>query len=170
MKTPKRKFKVLEKDVEIKSKFGSDKIGDVQWEGEELGAESTTKITEDKGTGREVVLRFFDFGANPEVFKQHKPTAQELFDGHRKGLESLLWRDGLKPFEDVQPRLMFSKDKSPLDKKCDCFVCQNYKRNYLSHLFRAKEIAASSLLTFHNLYFFNTFIEKIRERIKAGKF
>ncbi len=63
----------------------------------------------------------------------------------------------------------FFKDKNPLDKKCDCFVCQNYKKNYISHLLRASEITALKLLTFHNLYFFNTFVEKIREGIKKGK-
>lgn len=62
------------------------------------------------------------------------------------------------------------QDKNPLDKKCGCSVCQHYKRNYISHLFRAKEITALSLLTFHNLYFFNTFIENIREKIKQGEF
>ncbi len=60
----------------------------------------------------------------------------------------------------------FLKDKEPLDKKCFCFVCQNYKKNYISHLFRAKEITALKLLSFHNLYFFNSFIEKIRNKIK----
>lgn len=64
----------------------------------------------------------------------------------------------------------FLTEKKPLDSKCACFVCQNYKRNYLSHLFRAKEITALKLLTFHNLYFFNSFVEKIRESIKKGKF
>ncbi|MBU2539935.1 tRNA guanosine(34) transglycosylase Tgt [Patescibacteria group bacterium] len=63
----------------------------------------------------------------------------------------------------------FLKDFNPLDKKCGCFVCQNYKRNYICHLFRAKEITALKLLTFHNLYFFNTFVGKIREKIKNGK-
>lgn len=63
----------------------------------------------------------------------------------------------------------FLKDKDPLDKKCSCFVCQNYRRNYLSHLLRANEITALRLLTFHNLYFFNTFVEKIRKEIKNGK-
>lgn len=63
----------------------------------------------------------------------------------------------------------FLKEKNPLDKKCQCFVCQNYRRNYISHLFRANEITAMKLLTFHNLYFFNTFVERIREKIKKGK-
>jgi len=66
-------------------------------------------------------------------------------------------------------RIEFLKDKSPLDKKCSCSVCQNYSRNYLAHLFRAKEITAFKLLTFHNLYFFNSFIEGIRKKIKEGK-
>ena len=63
----------------------------------------------------------------------------------------------------------FLKEKKALDSKCSCFVCQNYKRNYLSHLFRAKEITALKLLTFHNLYFFNSLVEKIRKEIKNGK-
>ena len=59
--------------------------------------------------------------------------------------------------------------KNPLDKNCSCMVCQNYKRNYIAHLFRAKEITGMKLLTFHNLYFFNGFVEKIRDGIKSGK-
>jgi len=63
---------------------------------------------------------------------------------------------------------VFLKDKNPLDKKCGCMVCQNYRRNYISHLLRAKEITALRLLTFHNLYFFNLLVEKIRNEIKRG--
>lgn len=99
------KFKTVEKDAK------NAPVKDVQWEGEQIGVESETKLESDLGTGQPIVLRFFDFGANPEVFKQHKPTAQELFNSHRKGIESLLWRDELKPFDGVEPRLMFSKDR-----------------------------------------------------------
>lgn len=105
-KKPNKKFKVKEvnaKDAPVK---------DLDWEGEEVSTESTTKLEEDKGTGQAIVLRFFDFGVNAETFKQHKPTAQELFNSHMKGMESLLWKDQLKPFDGVEPRLMFSKDKS----------------------------------------------------------
>src|SRR5690348_11503484 len=91
------KFKAIEKGVE--------------WEGEEVSAQSETKIESDLGTGTPIVIRFFEFGANPEVFRQHKPTAQELFDSHRKGIESMLWVDGLKPFEGLEPKLVFSKNK-----------------------------------------------------------
>jgi queuine tRNA-ribosyltransferase/7-cyano-7-deazaguanine tRNA-ribosyltransferase len=67
-------------------------------------------------------------------------------------------------------RSIFAKDKKPLDKHCDCFVCQNYQRNYISHLMRVHEITPLKLLTFHNLYFFNTYIEKIREGIASGRY
>ena len=61
------------------------------------------------------------------------------------------------------------KDKKPLDPKCKCEVCQTYSRAYIAHLFRAHEIAAMRHLTFHNLYFFNSYLEKVRAGIKAGK-
>jgi len=64
---------------------------------------------------------------------------------------------------------IYLKSKEPIDKKCPCFVCKKKKKNYLCHLLRAKEITASSLLTFHNLYFFNSVVEKIREKIKKEK-
>jgi queuine tRNA-ribosyltransferase/7-cyano-7-deazaguanine tRNA-ribosyltransferase len=63
----------------------------------------------------------------------------------------------------------FLKDREPLDSDCMCFVCQNYKRNYISHLLKAREITALKLLTFHNLFYFNTFAEKLRQEIKNGK-
>ncbi|MDP2932920.1 MAG: tRNA guanosine(34) transglycosylase Tgt [bacterium] len=64
----------------------------------------------------------------------------------------------------------FISDKNSLDKKCGCDVCANYSRSYISHLFRAREITGMQLLTMHNLYFFNKFVENIREKIKNGKF
>ena len=66
-------------------------------------------------------------------------------------------------------RTVFLKDKRPLDQKCDCYVCRTYKRNYLSHLTRAHEIIGMELISYHNLYFFNSFVENLRKKIKEGK-
>jgi len=63
----------------------------------------------------------------------------------------------------------FLKDKKPLDKNCKCFVCKNYKRNYICHLIKAKEITGLKLLSFHNIYYFNDYVAKIRKDIKVGK-
>ena len=60
------------------------------------------------------------------------------------------------------------KDHKPIDPTCECLVCQKYQRSYIAHLIRANEVTGGSLITFHNLFFFNTYIEKIREKIKKG--
>jgi len=57
----------------------------------------------------------------------------------------------------------------PLDKNCVCPVCLNYKKGYICHLIRAKEITGMKLLTQHNLWYFNTFVEEIRNKIKRGE-
>jgi queuine tRNA-ribosyltransferase/7-cyano-7-deazaguanine tRNA-ribosyltransferase len=66
-------------------------------------------------------------------------------------------------------RAKFLTDKKPLDTTCSCEVCGTYSRGYLTHLYRAKEITPLRLLTTHNLYFFNSYVEKLREEIRRGK-
>ena len=63
----------------------------------------------------------------------------------------------------------FIHDTKPLDPKCGCDVCKNYSRSYIAHLFKAKEVSALSLLTFHNLYFFNSYVAVLRKAIRSGK-
>ena len=63
----------------------------------------------------------------------------------------------------------FFKKREPLDKECTCNVCLNYKKDYICHLLKAGEITGMKLLTFHNLWYFNTFVENIRDRIKKGE-
>jgi tRNA-guanine family transglycosylase len=59
-------------------------------------------------------------------------------------------------------------DNKPIDPTCECLICQKYQRSYIAHLIRANEITGGSLITFHNLFFFNTYVEKIREKIRKG--
>jgi len=66
-------------------------------------------------------------------------------------------------------RPIYRTDKKPIMKNCSCYTCQNFSRAYLHHLFRAKEILAHRLATFHNLHFMFQFMEKIREDIKNDK-
>lgn len=66
-------------------------------------------------------------------------------------------------------KVKFLKKNESLDKGCVCNVCLNYKKNYICHLLKAKEITALRLITFHNLYFFNNYIEELRNKIKFDK-
>ncbi|MDP3989445.1 MAG: tRNA guanosine(34) transglycosylase Tgt [bacterium] len=60
-------------------------------------------------------------------------------------------------------------DHTLLDETCGCTTCLGgYTRAYIAHLFRAKEVSALVLATVHNLYFFNTYVASLRERIKEG--
>jgi len=59
-------------------------------------------------------------------------------------------------------------DPSPLDKTCDCPVCQNYSRAYLHHLFRCNEILGPMLLTQHNLHYYQTLMRDLRGAIETG--
>jgi len=61
-------------------------------------------------------------------------------------------------------------DEKPLDENCNCYVCKNYSRAYLRHLFRCKEILAAILNSYHNLYFLKNLIDKIRESIVNNNF
>lgn len=59
----------------------------------------------------------------------------------------------------------YLKDKNPIDKKCDCYTCQNYTRAYVSHLFKAKEMLGPILTTIHNLRFMENLFKEIRKKI-----
>jgi queuine tRNA-ribosyltransferase len=62
----------------------------------------------------------------------------------------------------------FLSDKKPIDPKCECATCKAHSRAYLCHLFRSREINALSLVTQHNLHYFNRTVAEARELIKKG--
>ena len=64
----------------------------------------------------------------------------------------------------------YRRDFTPIDEECDCYTCANYTRAYLHHLFKAKEILASTLCTIHNERFVIRLVDDIRAAIPAGRF
>jgi len=66
-------------------------------------------------------------------------------------------------------RSAYLSELKALDPECACYVCRDYTRAYLCHLFKAKEVTGLSLLSSHNLYYFNNLIKRIRQEIKAGQ-
>lgn len=58
----------------------------------------------------------------------------------------------------------------PLDVACPCVVCHSHSRAYLRHLFKAKEIMAAVLTTYHNLAFLADLMGAARQAIAAGGF
>lgn len=64
----------------------------------------------------------------------------------------------------------YEEDDGPLDPECGCYVCKNYSRAYLRHLYRAGEILSSQLNTYHNLYYFLDLMRRAREAIRENRF
>ncbi len=64
----------------------------------------------------------------------------------------------------------YETDERPLDEQCDCPTCRHFSRAYVRHLFKANEQLAGRLAVMHNLYFYNTLLERIRAELDAGTF
>lgn len=64
----------------------------------------------------------------------------------------------------------YELDTRPIDETCGCPACRNFSRAYIRHLFKADEQLAGRLAVAHNLYFYNTLTEKIREALDNGEF
>lgn len=64
----------------------------------------------------------------------------------------------------------YALDERPIDPQCDCPTCRNFSRAYIRHLFKADEQLAGRLAVQHNLYFYNTLMERIREALDNGTF
>ena len=65
---------------------------------------------------------------------------------------------------------VYKNDSGPIDGECDCPVCLTFSRAYVRHLFKAGEMLAMRLAVMHNLYFYNTFMARIRGAIENGEF
>ena len=64
----------------------------------------------------------------------------------------------------------YTLDESPLDPECDCPVCRSFTRAYLHHLFKSGEMLGMRLCVMHNIYFYNTLLERIRQALDNDQF
>jgi queuine tRNA-ribosyltransferase len=64
----------------------------------------------------------------------------------------------------------FVEDEMPIDPECSCYVCRNYSRAYLRHLYQSNEILSSVLNTTHNLYYYLHLMKRMRDAISEGTF
>lgn len=90
-------------------------------------AQSRTNLEMDKGEGEATIIRCFIFGMNPQTFMEQHPTKQMLFNSHIGGIEAALFRDGLKLFLDVTPRITFDTVKM----QYSIFVAARPRKGYL---------------------------------------
>lgn len=68
------------------------------------------------------------------------------------------------------PKTINAKDKGPIAKNCNCYVCQNFTRGYIHHLFRSDELLGYRLVSYHNVYFITDLFRQIRQAILEDRF
>jgi queuine tRNA-ribosyltransferase len=65
---------------------------------------------------------------------------------------------------------IYAEDREPVDPACGCYVCRNYSRAYLRHLFKTGEILSSRLNSWHNLYYYLNLMAEARRAIAENRF
>ena len=104
----------------------------------------------------------------------------DLFVGVENGADTF---DCVAPSRQARTSSVFTKDGRlnisnaphkrefiPIEDDCTCYTCRNYTRAYLCHLFRSKEMVASTLATIHNQHFIVGLVAKMRQTIIDGEF
>ena len=64
----------------------------------------------------------------------------------------------------------YELDERPIEEGCQCPACRTYSRAYIRHLLKAKEMLGMRLCVLHNLYFYNSMMEEIREAIEQERY
>jgi queuine tRNA-ribosyltransferase len=104
----------------------------------------------------------------------------DLFVGVENGADTF---DCVAPSRQARTGSVFTKDGrlnisnaphkrefKPIEDDCTCYTCKNYTRAYLCHLFRSKEMLASTLATIHNQHFIVGLVDQMRKSIDEGNF
>jgi len=107
-------------------------------------------------------------------------TPEDIVEGVRLGVDMF---DCVLPTRNARNGTLFTSfgriniknsayvvDGSPVDPECDCYTCRKFSRAYLRHLYVSRELLAYRLNTIHNVHYYLSLMEKIREAITKGNF
>ncbi len=116
------------------------------------------KLPEDKP-------RYLMWVGTPEDIRQAIYEGIDMFDCV---LPTRLGRHGTAFGQEGYVKLknaQYKEDYSPIDSKCNCYVCKNYTKSYLHHLIKEKEMLGGILISLHNIAYLHQLVEQIREEI-----
>jgi queuine tRNA-ribosyltransferase len=137
------------------------------------------------GEGQEAMFATLDFA--PDMLPQDKPRylmgvgkPDDIVGAVERGIDMfdcvLPTRSGRngQAFTWAGPlnirNARFAEDTGPLDPRCTCPVCATWGRAYLHHLVKAGEMLGAMLMTQHNIHFYQSLMQAIRDAIAAGQF
>lgn len=164
-------------DLELR-KQSAEQLQEIGFEGYALGGLSV---------GEETSLMYDLMEYSLPLLPQDRPryvmgvgTPENLVEGVARGCDMF---DCVMPTRNARNGVLFTTfgkvsikqaryrdDALPIDPDCDCYVCHNYSRAYLRHLYMSNEILASVLNTHHNLYYYQHLMADIRANLEVGSF
>jgi queuine tRNA-ribosyltransferase len=100
------------------------------------------------------------------IYQMGNARHRKFFDGKQKTAKNLV--SSLSRQIDITKNI-YKADLSPVDEDCNCYVCKNFTKSYLHHLFKQREILGYTLMTYHNLWVMERLFDKIRELILEDK-
>ena len=165
----------LEYDLRAES---AETLRSIEFEGYAIGGLAV-------GEGQEAMFRVLDFA--PDMLPADKPRylmgvgkPSDIVGAVKRGIDMM---DCVLPSRSGRTGQAFThrgvvniknsrhqNDPRPLDFSCGCPACKNYSRAYLHHVFKSQEIISSMLLTWHNLYYYQDLMGKIRKAILNQNF
>lgn len=165
----------MERDLRRQS---AEELLEIGFEGYALGGLSV-------GEEAEVMYEMMEFGL--PLLPQNQPryvmgvgTPENLIEGVARGCDMF---DCVMPTRNARNGVLFTRfgkisikqaryrdDEQPIDPTCNCYVCRNYSRAYLRHLYQSNEILASVLNTHHNLYYYQQLMAGARQAIAENRF
>jgi queuine tRNA-ribosyltransferase len=137
------------------------------------------------GEGQEAMLKCLDYA--PSMLPKDKPRylmgvgkPDDIVGAVRRGVDmmdcvlpSRSGRTGQAWTRAGQVNIKNARhadDPRPLDEACTCPACRGYSRAYLHHVYRAGEMIAGMLLTWHNLHYYQELMAGMRAAITEGRF
>jgi len=165
----------LEHDLRAKS---AEILQSIEFDGYAIGGLAV-------GEGQEAMFQVLDFA--PDMLPDDKPRylmgvgkPSDIVGAVKRGVDMM---DCVLPSRSGRTGQAFThrgvvniknarhqNDPRPLDPSCQCPACKNYSRAYLHHVFKSQEIISSMLLTWHNLYYYQDLMERMRNAILNNSF
>ncbi|MGH6951193.1 MAG: tRNA guanosine(34) transglycosylase Tgt [Vitreimonas sp.] len=84
----------------------------------------------------------------------------------RSGRHGQAWTDA-GPINITNAR--FAEDSAPLDASSDCPASRDYSKAYLHHLFKAGELLGQTLLSWHNVAYYQGLMQRLRAAVGEGR-
>jgi queuine tRNA-ribosyltransferase len=136
------------------------------------------------GEGHDRMVETID--ATAPLLPDHKPRylmgvgyAKDILEAVKRGIDMFdcvlptrNGRNGLAFTYGGTMRLRnarYATDLRPIEEACDCYCCRNFSRGYVRHLFSVEEMLGPTLISIHNLRFFQRWMRDIRAAIREDR-